>query len=144
MSEHDKWVIWYARDWGLERGIEGLGAIYAVENHGKMRGVRPEYNGDECAGPGQNNVRYATIREHGTNYTLVQYDRVKERLQTDLEYSLENSHAHIRQCFRRYWSWWKRWKYYNGINALTEAYPAKVEAWKYFLDERELEKRLEE
>ena len=137
MSERDRWVILYARDWGLQRGVQGMGAIYAVENNGKMRGVRLEFNGDECVGPGQNNVRYAAIRTYGDDYTRLQYNRTKERLQSDLDYSLNDSYIHIKYSFTKYWSWWKRWKWYNGINAPTEEYPAKVQAWLKFLDKLE-------
>ena len=134
MSEKDQWVIECAYHWGKQRDFREMGAIYAVENKGKMRGVRAEFNGDECAGPGQNNVRYAAIRTFGADYTLLQYTRTLERLQSDLDYSLNDSFAHIEHGLLMFKYRWEVIKWYNGINAKSEAYPAKVFAWVKFLD----------
>ncbi len=134
MSEKDQWVIEYAYHWDKQRNFREMGAIYAVENKGKMRGVRSEFNGDECAGPGQNNVRYAAIRTFGADYTLLQYTRTLERLQSDLDYSLNDSFAHIEHGLLMFKYRWEVWKYYNGQNAPHERYPAKVQAWLKFLD----------
>ena len=135
MSEKEQWVIEYAYYWGKERDFREMGAIYAVENHGKMRGVRLENNGEECAGPGQNNVRYATIRTFGENYTLMQYGSIRELLQTDLDFSLEISYRHVRHGLVMFKFRWTVWKWYNSINASHERYPAKVQAWVIFLDD---------
>ena len=134
MSEKDQWVIEYSYYWGKERNFREMGAIYAVENKGLMRGVRLEFDGSECAGPGQNNVRYATIRTYGNDYTQLQYNATKERLQNDLDYALSDSYSHIRHGLKMFKYRWKTWKYYNGINAPNEKYPAKVQDWLKFLD----------
>ena len=134
MSTKDRWVIEYSYYWGKERNFREMGAIYAVENHGKMRGVRKEFSGDRCAGPGQNNVRFAAIRSFGGEYTHLQYTWTLQRLQSDLDYSLNDSFAHIKYGLRKYKYRWKTWKWYNGINAPNEKYPAKVQAWLKFLD----------
>ncbi len=134
MSEKDHWVIQYSYYWGKQRNFREIGAIYAVENKGLMRGVRLESNGDECAGPGQNNVRYATIRTYGNDYTPLQYNATRKRLQHDLEYSLHDSYTHIRHGLKMFKYRWRVWKHYNNINAKSEAYPAKVQAWLEFLD----------
>ena len=134
MSAKERWVVEYAYYWGKARGIRWIGAIYAVENHGKMRGVQQEYSGDECAGPGQNNVRYASIRSFGNDYTSMDYAATRRRLQTDLVYCLEDSYIHIKYGLKKYDYDWQRWKHYNGINAPHERYPAKVQAWLKFLD----------
>ena len=134
MSAKDRWVIEYSYYWGKERNFREMGAIYAVENHGKMRGLRLEFNGNECAGPGQNTVQYAAIRTFGTDYTRLQYNQTKKRLQSDLDYALNDSYSHIKQGLKKFKYRWKTWKYYNGINAPNEKYPAKVQAWLKFLD----------
>ena len=134
MSEKEQWVIEYAYYWGKQRDFREMGAIYAVENKGKLRGVRLEFNGDECAGPGQNNVRYATIRTYGTDFTQLQYEEIRGRLQTDLEFSLGQSWIHSRRGLKKFDTRWEVWKFYNGINAPHERYPAKVQAWLLFLD----------
>ena len=137
MSEKERWVVEYAYYWGKERDFKEMGAIYAVENKGRMRGVRLEFNGDECVGPGQNNVRYAATRTFGRDYTSRQYRATKKRLQSDLDYSLDQSWRHIKVGLKMFKFRWNVWKWYNGINAPTEEYPAKVQAWLKFLDELE-------
>ena len=134
MSEKDQWVIEYAFYWGKERNFREMGAIYAVENHGKMQGVRREADGSLCAGPGQNNVSYATSRTYGKGYNSMQFDNTLVRLQTDLDFSLNDSYDHIKHGLKMFKYRWKTWKYYNGINAPNEKYPAKVQAWLKFLD----------
>jgi len=142
MPDSQKAVVWKAYEWGKERGFRELGAIYAVENRGLMRGVRREYNGGLSAGPGQNLVRYATIREHGRDFSRVQYERTKQTLQNDLGVSLNNSYAHIQLGLRKFDTRWEVVKFYNGINAPHEKYPARVFAWDRFLRKMELEKRI--
>lgn len=137
MSQANQDTIWRAYDWGAERDFREMGAIYAVENHGKMRGVRLEFGGDECAGPGQNNVRYATIRTFSVDFSPSQYRLTRERLQVDLDYSLHQSWSHIKRGLKMYEYRWRVWKYYNGINAPHERYPAMVQAWLKFLDNLE-------
>ena len=136
MPDSQRAVVWAAYDWGKERDFREMGAIYAVENRGRMRAVRREYNGDESAGPGQNLVRYAASRVYGDTYSRLQYDKTKDSLQVDLQFSLYNSYEHIRLGLRKFDTRWEVIKWYNGYGAPHEKYPARVFAWLRFLDNK--------
>ena len=137
MSQAQRGVVWYAYDWGAERNFREMGAIYAVESKGEMSVVRKEFNGGESVGPGQNLVRYAALRTYGGGYSPSQYKALKHRLTTDLDYSLVQSYEHIKVGLMKFDTRWEVWKYYNGINAPHERYPARVQAWLKFLDEKQ-------
>ncbi len=136
MSQAQREVVWYAYDWGADSSFREMGAIYAVESRGDMSVLRREYNGDLSAGPGQNLVRYSATRTFGKNYSRAQYNHTLRRLQTDLDYSLEQSWSHVKNGLGKFDTRWEVWKYYNGINAPHERYPAKVQAWLKFLDDK--------
>lgn len=135
MPQEDRQVVLYAYHWGAKRGYREMGAHYAVESRGKMRAVRLEANGSVCVGPGQNNVAHAATRTFGRNYTAEQYLLTESRLQSDLDYCLRDSWAHQKRGLKMFKYRWNVWKYYNNINAESEAYPARIQAWLAFLDE---------
>ena len=136
IPDSNRSVIWEAYDWGAERDFREMGAIYAVESRGDMSSVRIEFNGDESVGPGQNLVRYVAIRTYGEGFTPLHLAESKHALQTNLECSLNQSWVQISRGFKKFDTRWEVWKYYNGQNAPHERYPARVQAWLRFLDNK--------
>lgn len=131
-------IIMYAYKWGLKKGYREMGAHYAVESRGDMKAIRYESKIDPthiCAGPGQNNVRFAAMDTFGEHITIEQFDLTLKRLQTDLDYSLTQSYRHVKIGLVLYKYRWNVWKWYNNSNAKSEIYPVRVEAWLKFLDE---------
>ncbi len=139
MSQEQRAVVIDAYKWGLERGYREMGAHYAVESHGDMRAIRVEADGSICAGPSQNNVERVCIKLYGKRIRTGDYRTAfrttQDSLCTSLLFSLEASMVHIQIGLYLYKYRWNVWKWYNNIEAESDAYPAKIQAWLKFLDE---------
>ncbi len=60
-------------------------------------------------------VKWATIREHGPDFTQKQWDEIKWRLMGDREYCLQQALVQIERGRRKFGdAWWRVWAYYNG------------------------------
>ncbi len=137
-------VILYALEFGTEYGYPELGGHVWAESNGDMDSERLEYTEAQRAtgdtlhvscGAAQVDVYWATKRDHGANFTIEQWQAMRIRLKTDLDFNLEHALKQVQWCQGEYlfrWSWYACYnaglEYING-----EVYACTVEDYSNYL-----------
>ena len=149
IPESGKAVILYAYDFGDRLGYPELGAHVWTESKGDTAAERLEYSKVDSAkgdtlhvsvGAAQVDVYWASIRDHGYNFTMDQWRGVRARLKTDLDFNLDHAIKQVVWCqgeFKYRWSWYACYNAGRKIYA-GDGYACTVESYhKYLMEVRD-------